>query len=210
VLVQVAHTQYTRAVGLDVGFRWLIVARRGLEERGITPRLVCGSADHLPFADRTFDTVTSVALLEHMSSAMSTLEEFARVQKPGGRTVVWTSNRFSLAPEPHVRIWGVGFLPRRFMPAFVHWRRGLAYTGKTLLSRFELARVATRAGYSQAAFHLPQVATADLQYASPLERAAARVYALVRRIAPLRYPTIVFFPALLAVFTRRSLPMDQS
>lgn len=210
VLVQVAHRSYTHAVGLDVGFRWLIVARRGLEEAGIAPRLVCGCADHLPFADGTFDTITSVALLEHLPSASLALGEFARVQKPGGRTIVWTSNRYSLAPEPHVRIWGVGFLPRRLMPAFVRWRRGLAYTGKTLLSRFELARTAVGVGYRHVAFHLPRLDAADLRYASPLERLAARLYEGVRRIAPLRYPTTVVFPALLAVLTGRSLPVDHS
>ncbi len=108
--------------------------------------------DHLPFADETFDTVTSVALLEHVPRAAAALGEFARVQRPSGRTVVWTSNRYSLTPEPHVRVWGVGFMPRRFMPAFVRWRRGLAYTGKTLVSRFELTRLARRAGFRRSEF----------------------------------------------------------
>ncbi len=152
VLVRLAHGRYREAVGLDVGFRWLIVARRGLEEAGIVPRLVCACADHLPFAQGTFDAVTSVALLEHVPNAQAALGEFARVQRPSGRTVVWTSNRYSLTPEPHVRVWGVGFMPRRFMPAFVRWRRGLAYTGKTLLSRFELTRLARRAGFRRAEF----------------------------------------------------------
>lgn len=204
VLVRLAHRRYQRAIGLDVGFRWLIVARRGLEEAGITPRLVCACADHLPFANGVFDAVASVALLEQVPSARAALGEFARVQKPDGRTIVWTSNRFSLAPEPHVRIWGVGFLPRRYMPAFVQWRRGLAYTGKTLLSRFELARTARRAGYEHTEFRLPFIAAQDLQYAGRLERMAATAYEAVRRIAWLRYPITVVFPALLAVLSGRS------
>src|SRR5262249_12641477 len=65
VLVRVAHRRFKRAVGVDVGFRWLVVARRGLEEAGLEPNLVCACADHLPFADTSFDAVTSVALLEH-------------------------------------------------------------------------------------------------------------------------------------------------
>jgi ubiquinone/menaquinone biosynthesis C-methylase UbiE/uncharacterized protein YbaR (Trm112 family) len=203
VLVQRAHQRFERVVGLDVGFRWLIVARRGLEEAGITPRLVCGCADHLPFADDTFDAVTSVALLEHVPDARAALGEFARVQRPTGRTIVWTSNRFSLAPEPHVRIWGVGFLPRRLMPAFVRWRRGLAYTGKTLLSRFELARSARRVGYGRIEFHLPAIAPQDVQYAGRLERLAAPVYDALRHVSWLRAPITAVFPALLAVLFRR-------
>ena len=203
VLVRHAHRRFERVVGLDVGFRWLVVARRGLEEAGITPRLICGCADHLPFADGTFDAVTSVALLEHVPDARAALAEFARVQRPTGRTIVWTSNRFSIAPEPHVRIWGVGFLPRRLMPAFVRWRRGLAYTGKTLLSRFELARSARRVGYGRIEFHLPAVAPQDVEYAGRLERLAAPVYEVLRRVSLIRWPITVVFPALLAVMVRR-------
>src|SRR5262249_946639 len=153
-----------------------------IEEAGISPRLVCACADHLPFADATFNAVTSVALLEHTPSALDSLREFARVQRPEGRTVIWTSNRFSLSPEPHVRIWGVGFVPRRWMPAFVKWRRGLAYTGKTLVSRFELARTARQAGYARCDFRLPGVAERDVQRAGPLERFAARIYDVLRRV----------------------------
>lgn len=204
VLVRLAHERYKAAVGLDVGFRWLVVARRGLEEAGIVPRLVCACADHLPFADDTFDAVTSVALLEHVPLAQNALGEFARVQRPFGRTVVWTSNRYSFAPEPHVRVWGVGFMPRRVMPAFVRWRRGLAYTGKTLLSRFELTRFARRSGFERADYYLPAVASTDLQYAPPIERQAARLYERLRRIALFRWPITVVFPALLAVFSGRA------
>jgi ubiquinone/menaquinone biosynthesis C-methylase UbiE/uncharacterized protein YbaR (Trm112 family) len=206
VLVRAAHRRFREAVGVDVGFRWLVVARHGLLEAGITPRLVCACADHLPFADGTFDTVTSVALLEQLTHPGDALREFGRVQRSAGRTVVWTSNRFSAAPEPHVRVWGVGFLPRRWMPAYVRWRRGLAYTGKTLLSRFELARLARRAGYDRATYHLPGIAPADVQRAGPLERLGARAYERLRRVPWLRQPIVAVFPALLAVLTRSSSP----
>lgn len=210
VLVRHAHGRFERVVGVDVGFRWLIVARRGLEEAGITPRLVCGCADHLPFAENSFDAVSSVALLEHVPKARDALGEFARVQRPTGRTIVWTSNRFSIAPEPHVRIWGVGFLPRRLMPAFVRWRRGLAYTGKTLLSRFELARSARRVGFDRIEFHLPAIAAQDVEYAGRFERLAAPLYDALRRVPLLRWPVTVVFPALLAVMFRRPTHGDRA
>jgi ubiquinone/menaquinone biosynthesis C-methylase UbiE len=210
VLVRRAHGRFKQAVGLDVGFRWLIVARRGLQEVGIEPRLVCACADHLPFASDTFDAVTSVALLEHVPVAAKALREFSRVQRTNGRTVIWTSNRYSLAPEPHVRIWGVGFMPRRFMPAFVRWRRGLAYTGKTLVSRFELARTARQVGYTRSEFRLPSIAAEDLQYARRIERAGARVYDSLRRVPVLRYPITVVFPALLAVLSGRAPTSDRA
>ncbi len=204
VLVRHAHGRYRRVVGLDVGFRWLIVARRGLEEAGITPQLVCACADHLPFGPDAFDTVSSVALLEHVPSAEDALREFARVQRPHGRTVIWTSNRYSLAPEPHVGVWGVGFLPRPFMPAYVRWRRGLAYTGKRLLSRFELARSARRAGFTRCTFSLPPLVSEDLAHGGAVERLAAPTYTALRRLPLIRAAISVVFPALLATMTRGS------
>jgi ubiquinone/menaquinone biosynthesis C-methylase UbiE len=199
VLVRAAQRRFRTAVGLDVGFRWLVVARHGLQEAGLPAHLVCGCADHLPFADGVFDTVTSVALLEHVSDAPAALKEFSRVRKASGRVLVWTSNRFSLAPEPHVRVWGVGFLPRRWMSAYVRWRRGLAYEKKHLLSRFELARGFRAAGLGRSRFHLPVVASADLERAGPLERAASRVYAVLRRVPLMRSLIVLVFPVLLAV-----------
>jgi ubiquinone/menaquinone biosynthesis C-methylase UbiE len=199
VLLRTVRGRFRTAVGLDVGFRWLIVARRGLEEAGLAPHLVCGCADHLPFADGVFDTVASIALLEHVSDAAAVLAEASRVASPSGRLLVWTSNRFSLAPEPHVRVWGVGFLPRRLMPAYVRWRRGLAYEKKRLLSRFELARGLRAAGRHQVRFHLPAVAAADLADAGPVGRAAGRAYGALRRVPLVGWLIVLVFPVLLAV-----------
>ncbi len=198
-LLRTVGRRFRAAVGLDVGFRWLVVARHGLLEAGLPPQVVCGCADHLPFADAVFDTIVSVALLEHLPDAPAAVTEFARVRHPGGRVVAWTSNRFSLAPEPHVRVWGVGFLPRRWMPAYVRWRRGLAYEKKRLLSRFELARALRKAGLGRPGFHLPEISAADLERAGALERLAARGYAVARRLPFLRWLVVLVFPALLAV-----------
>lgn len=202
VLVHAAQRRFGAAVGLDVGFRWLIVARRGLEEAHLPARLVCGCADHLPFADGVFDAVASVATLEHLPDARAALRECARVRRAAGRVVVWTSNRFSLAAEPHVRVWGVGFLPRRWMSGYVRWRRGLAYEKKHLLSRFELARAARAAGCGPVTFHLPLIAAEDLAHATGAERLAARVYGVLRLVPGIRWLLVLVFPVLLAVARR--------
>src|SRR5262249_28034769 len=125
-LVKVAQQSFPFTIGCDVAFRWLVVARKRLQEAGLEPNLVCCCADSLPFPDGHFDSVASVSLLEHVSKPEATTWEMRRVTKPGGSIFVWTANRFSMAPEPHVRVWGVGFLPRRWMPAYVRWRRGMA------------------------------------------------------------------------------------
>ena len=174
MLVQAAYRGYATVVGCDVGFRWLVVARHGLLEAGRPATLVCACADHLPFAQETFDTVSSVALLEHLPSPGSALREFRRVLRPGGRVFTWTTNRFSLAPEPHVGLLGVGFLPRSWQPRYVRWRRNLAYRHTRLLGRGELSNALRGAGFHRLRYRVPEITPPDLVHRSGLERLAAR------------------------------------
>lgn len=209
VLVREMQGRFTVSVGADVGFRWLIVARRGLQEAGLDANLVCCGADHLPFATGLFDTVASVALLEHVTSAPAVLADCARVAAAdGGRVFAWTSNRFSLAPEPHVRVWGVGFLPRRLMPTYVRWRRGMAYEKKHLLSCWDLARALRQASLNEIRFLPPAVIDSDLTYAGRAERLAAWAWSVLRRIPVLRRLLLPWFPVLLVVARKRRPPVN--
>lgn len=52
------------------------------------------SADDLGFADRTFDMVTAIEVLEHVADLDGTLYEVGRVLKSGGRFCVTTPNRW--------------------------------------------------------------------------------------------------------------------
>lgn len=202
VLAQEMTSRFAVSVALDVGFRWLVVARRGFEERGLPVNIVCANAEHLPFGDGHFDTVASVALLEHVPNAEAVLGECARVTVPGGRVFVSTSNRFSLAPEPHVRVWGVGFLPRRWMPAYVRWRRGMAYEKKHLLSACELVRGMRRAGLAPVRLDPPEVTPVDLAVMGAAERFGARAWAFARRVPIVGRLLLRFFPVLQAVGTQ--------
>ena len=49
--------------------------------------LICGSADKLPFPNRSFDLVTSVAAFEHFLNVPDTISELHRVLNPGG--LIW-------------------------------------------------------------------------------------------------------------------------
>ena len=55
------------------------------------------------------------------------LSKAHRVLAPGGHLYVTTPNGFTLMPEPHVHLWGVGFLPRRFADRCVQFRLGVPY-----------------------------------------------------------------------------------
>lgn len=51
-------------------------------------------AARLPFPDETFDTVTFIACINHITNRDAAIREASRVLRPGGRVVVTMINRF--------------------------------------------------------------------------------------------------------------------
>lgn len=143
-LLAVAQERFGRVVGIDIGMRWLHVSRRRFLDRGLPePALVCCCAERMPFPDGAFDVTVVSATLEVARDQRQLLSECARTSRPGGTVLVSTVNRFSLAPEPHVGLWGVGFLPRAWQSRYVRWRRGARFEPVGLLSFWELERIAS-------------------------------------------------------------------
>ena len=136
------------ALGVDIAMRWLVVARRRAELAGLTVDFICCNAEYLPFANASFSRVVSVGTIEHCRDAGRALGEARRVLVPRGAARVRTVNRFTLLPEPHVGIWGVGFVPRGLADRYVRWRGGQGYTHHHPLSARELERGMTRAGFA--------------------------------------------------------------
>jgi ubiquinone/menaquinone biosynthesis C-methylase UbiE len=80
-------------VGVDVSRGLLRTARERARERGFADRLhlVHGDATALPFRDDAFDVAVYVATLHHLaprSARRRSLDELARVLRPGGRALV--------------------------------------------------------------------------------------------------------------------------
>lgn len=202
-LVKVMQKKFEFAVGCDVAFRWLLIACKRLQEAGLPVNLVCCCADYLPFPAQFFSSVGTVSLLEHVANSEAVVAEFGRVIRKSGSLFVYTSNRFSLAPEPHVRVWGVGFLPRRWMPAYVKWVRGMAYEKKRLLSCFELRRYMRKAQFDSPRFSLPVITEADWKKLKGLERFGAHVFRWLGRIPLLRSILVVVSPVIQVVARRK-------
>lgn len=83
-----------RVTGLDASVASLEVAARLTEGRA---KLVEGDAYRLPFPDGSFDTVTAMDFLEHVSDPEKVVAEAARVLKPGGVFFYHTFNRNPLS-----------------------------------------------------------------------------------------------------------------
>ncbi len=147
-LVVAAARRGFAATGVDAALRRLIIARARLREAGVGVRLVCANAEHLPFAEESFGVVAAVDLMEHVAEPARVFAECRRVITPHGCVYVAGNNRYSWAPEPHVRLWGVGFLPAGLQRAYVRLLRGHAYDRVSLLSAGEKSRYMRQAGFS--------------------------------------------------------------
>ena len=90
-----------RVIGLDFNAEQVAVASRDAGSRGIANlEFKQGSVYELPFADASFDTVFSHALLEHLREPAKAVAEFRRVLKRGGALGVCTPDwgGFLVAP----------------------------------------------------------------------------------------------------------------
>lgn len=135
-------------VGVDIAFRWLVLGALRLREAGVAGTLVCANAEHLPFAAGMGARVTSFDTLEHTRDARRALGEMRRV---GGTLLLTSNNRWAPLPEPHVHLWGVGWLPRSVQARYVAWRRGDLHPYRIQLrSAAEGERMAREAGWAGA------------------------------------------------------------
>jgi len=200
-LLVAAAGRFQRVVGVDIAFRWLAVARKRLVEAGLDIPLICACAEHLPFMtiedackDYGFDLIVAEDVLDHVKDQAATLAECHRVARRDGALFLMTPNRFSLAPEPHVRVWGVGFLPRRWMDGYVKMVKGIPYEHLRVLSFPELKRLLKKSAFRDHQITLPSVAAEEIKNFSAFERALVAVYDLVRRTPLARLFLYLFGP----------------
>ena len=173
--VSAAVRQEFEVEAVDVASRWLVVARRRLADRSIATPLTAACAERLPWQDGVFDTVVADSLLEHLDDPALALREWARVLKPGGSLVVWSPNRYSVATEPHLGLWGIGFVWRRALPAYLRCRGRSEWPPRTL-SAAEARGLARRAGFRDVTVGPPEISESWADSLQEAERRALRAY----------------------------------
>ena len=70
-----------------------------IDAQGSTPGVI-GTAERLPFASESFDSVLCTQVLEHVADPWRVVEEIRRVLRPGGRVVLSAPQAWRLHEEP--------------------------------------------------------------------------------------------------------------
>jgi demethylmenaquinone methyltransferase / 2-methoxy-6-polyprenyl-1,4-benzoquinol methylase len=115
VALQLAARSTAEVVGVDLTIGMLAQGHKNVAAAGMAHRvqLVAGRAEQLPFPDRSFDALTFTYLLRYVDDPQATLNELARVVKPGGAVA---SLEFYVPPSAFWRFWWVLYT-RLLLPA---------------------------------------------------------------------------------------------
>lgn len=176
-----AAPRFRRAIGSDIAMRWLVIAKKHFQEKGLDIPLVCCCAEFLPFAADSFDVIVANNVLEHVSGQKEMAQEGYRALKSPG-TLFWvTTNRFTLGPEPHVRVWGVGLLPRRWMEPYVRLVRRIPYRFIRSLSCFELRALLRRSPFRKFRVIAPSITASQAGQMGARGKTLARVFNTCQR-----------------------------
>ncbi|MGI9006368.1 MAG: class I SAM-dependent methyltransferase [Streptosporangiaceae bacterium] len=143
------------------------------------------SADKLDYADESFDLVTAIEVLEHVTELDQALAEICRVLKPGGRFAFSTPNRW-FPFETH----GFHFRGKRYPPSrgpFLTWIRPLhrrlararAFTAGELTERLTRAGLVPQSiDYIMPPFDLSSVGSKIRPVTDFAERTPLRVFGM--------------------------------
>lgn len=162
-LLVAAAPHCARAVGVDIAFRWLVVAQKRLSEHGLDIPLICACADAMPFHSEQFDLATADSLIEHLQDQPQAASELFRVLENGGYLYFSTPNRLSLGPDPHTGLWAGSWFPERLSAAYVR-RSGGIPPQRQLLTSKSVRTLLSGAGFEPPTLFLPDVSAEQRQH----------------------------------------------
>ena len=201
-LLAAASLEGRPGVGIDIGLEWLLIAQKVIREAGGRPVLAAACAEALPLETGRWGAVVALDVIEHVDDPSAMLREVDRVLTPEGRFALATPNRFSLAPETHTGVWGVGFLPRRFQEPYVRWRARRDYDVR-LLGASDIARMLREHTGLRPRIHAPPIPEREILRFGPTRSLIGRVYNASLRVAPARWFWLRFGAFLRVVAAKR-------
>jgi len=187
---EIFHT----VVGLDINPVRLVLAKKRLDEANRQAVLVCGCAEYLPFPEGVFHLVVGADVIEHVKDPVQVMDQTHRVLAPGGAVFLATPNRWSLTPEPHVNVWGVGFLPKTWRERYVELMRHLPYRDISLFNWFELRRLLSRTRFARWKIILPTLLAGHITGLPAWARIAVPFYHGFKDFALTKWAVYLFGP----------------
>jgi len=186
-LAVAAARRGARVVATDASMRWLVLARKRLVEEGLehAVTLVCTTGEDPALRERGFDVVAAADVIEHVERPHAFVDGARRLMAGDGLLFLSTPNRFSLGLEPHVRLWGVGLMPRRLAGAYVRALRRVPYDHVHLLSARSLRRMLEDRGLEPRIVS-PAVSLAGQELYRGAELALVQAYNRLRGLALVR------------------------
>jgi len=160
---------------VDIGTRWLALARARAAEAGLAFDCACASATALPFPDASFDVVLAESVLEWLPDQRGALREWHRVLRPGGRLLLATPNRWSPGPDPHLGLPLLSMAPGVVVRAASRVL-GVLPPARELVGRGALRARLVEAGFADVRIEGPEIPVAVLARAPRLLRTAMAAY----------------------------------
>jgi len=185
---------FQTVVGLDISLPRLILAKKQLEETGRQAIVISASAESLPFSHESFHLVVGSDVIEHVENPVQVMREAYRVLVSGGAIFLATPNRWSLTPEPHVNVWGVGFLPKAWRERYVALVRNVPYRNVSLLNWFEIRRLLGQTRISRWQIILPALSSEHTARLPAWARAAVPVYHALKDYPLTKWLVYLFGP----------------
>jgi len=199
----VAAKDYAVRAGVDIALRWLVVAKKRLQQENLDLPLLCACSEALPFTQPQFDRVVLDSTLEHVRDAGATLRQAHRALRNGGALFVATPNRRSIGPDPHTGIPCGSFLPKKWTSALVRRAGGIPPKRKLLVAA-ELRALISKAGFEDVHLGLPGISAAQRAHFSGIMGVAMQGYELARKFPGSKQLLSAIGPLLLATAQKHS------
>jgi len=198
-----ARSRFDQRTGADIALRWLVIAKKRLEELGVEARLVCADAEALPFRDGTFSHVLAADLLENTRSPDAVLSESGRVLERGGRLYASSSNQNWIGPHPATGVWAAGLLPAVMRSNMLNRRHGVdILRAVSLVSPGSVRRMARSAGLRQIQSVPLELNASQTTGRSSLFRSIANVYSALAKVPLFRAVLVVAGPMFQTLFVK--------
>ena len=85
---------WINTTGIDIAENNIIIAKKRLEQ--YKTDLLLGNVENLPFADKWFDKITYLHVIEHVTNPLQSLKELKRVLKDDGEACIVFQNKYGL------------------------------------------------------------------------------------------------------------------